>query len=76
MADLVISTPTRIQRLVIGSATALMQTGASVSTQGWRNAALWVVGIALGHAFYRATFGFSTGLADSRYASSTQDAFS
>ncbi|MCP9625509.1 hypothetical protein NML43_00275 [Rhodopseudomonas palustris] len=76
MADLVISTPTRIQRLVIGSATALMLAGASVLTRGWRNAALWVVGIALGYALYGVTFGFSTGLADSRHASPTKEAFS
>lgn len=76
MAELLISTPARTQRHIVGSATALMLAGASVLTQGWRNAALWIVGIALGDAFYRATFGFSTGLADSRHASSTRDAFS
>ncbi len=61
MAELLISTPPRIQWPIVGSAIALALAGAAVQAQGWRNAALWGVGIALGYALYQATFGFSAG---------------
>lgn len=35
--------------------------GGIVVAQNWRSVALWAVGIALGYALYRTTFGFSAG---------------
>jgi hypothetical protein len=62
VTTLALSSRSNTQRLAVLLALALaISGGAVVWTNGWRLAALWAVGIALGYALYCATFGFSAG---------------
>jgi uncharacterized membrane protein YedE/YeeE len=60
--DLVVSRTEPMQPATISGAATLIMGGVIVgAATGWRMAALWLVGVALGFALHRAAYGFSAG---------------